>query len=381
MRYGWNHCEKILETIDPDAIITDSEGSLNILRISDSEYKKPPKHPALIMCTSGTTGKPKGVMLSENNILSNLFDICAYFKLKKEDSVLISRPLYHCAVLTGELLTALMNGCRVCFYSESFEPKKILDLLACEKITTFCGTPTLLRLLASFKREKALPYLKNICISGECMSRAVGKYIFNAFPKTRIYHVYGQTEASPRISYLSPDSFELFPDCVGIPLNGVCVKIIKENGEIAQKGESGLLWIRGDNVMLGYYNDPRLTSCVLQNGWLCTGDIAVINRKGYLKIKGRKDDLIIRAGMNIYPQEVEATLLKDPRVNEVLVYGAEHPYLRTMLAMKVCGTFESVDEIRDLCIELLPPFQIPMLIELVDELPKNGSGKLLRKVG
>lgn len=381
IRYGWQHCEKILDTISPEAVITDADGKLQVMFIEDARYAPPQEHPALIMCTSGTTGQPKGVMLSEQNVLANLYDICDYFDIKKEDAILIARPLYHCAVLTGEFLTALLKGCRICFYSGAFNPKVLLELLVDEKITTFCGTPTMLKVLASIKKEKKLPSLKNICISGECMSCAVGREILKGFPQASIYHVYGQTEASPRICYLPPEAFAHFSDYVGVPLKGVSYKIIKEDGTVAKKGEAGMLWISGDNVMLGYYNDPRRTAKVLQDQWLCTGDIATLNQKGYLKIKGRKDDLIIRAGMNIYPQEVEATLLKDPRVYEVLVYATEHPYLGTQLGMKVCGDFDNCDELRELCIELLPPFQIPILMELVDELPKNGSGKIIRKVG
>lgn len=380
MRYGWAHCEKILDTIDPSGIITDTDGELKVLRLKDSTYQEPETHPALIMCTSGTTGRPKGAMLSERNILANLKDIMQYFSINEEDTILISRPLYHCAVLTGEFLTALMKGCKIQFYSGEFHPKVILDLMEDKGITVFGGTPTLLNMLSFFLQNRSLT-LKTICVSGECMSDRVGRNISEAFPYANIYHVYGLTEACPRISYLPPAYFAEMPDSVGIPLESVSVQIRREDGEPAKPNEVGTLWVRGENIMVGYYNDPVQTAKVLQNGWLCTGDIAVMDEKGFLRIKGRKDDLIIRAGMNIYPQEIEAALRSDSRVREVLVYPIEHPVLGNLIGMKIAGDFAHKDEIHRLCMDKLPPFQIPTSIELLKELPKNGSGKIIRKGG
>ena len=122
-RYGELHCNKILDTISPDAVITDQDGNFEIIYIKDSVYKEPEVHPALIMCTSGTTGTPKGVMLSESNIISNVSDIALYFGIDSSDTILIARPLYHCAVLTGEFLTALVKGTKIRFYSGSFKTR------------------------------------------------------------------------------------------------------------------------------------------------------------------------------------------------------------------------------------------------------------------
>ena len=130
--------------------------------------------------------------------------------------------------------------------------------------------------------------------------------------------------------------------------------------------------------MIGYYNDPEQTNKVKKNGWLSTGDIATINSEGFIKIKGRSDDLIIRAGMNIYPQEIESALKKDSRVKDVLVYSKYNPISGVQVAMKMSGDFSNVEEVRELCKESLPTFQIPSFIELLEELPKNGSGKIIR---
>ena len=378
MRYGKDHCNKILDTISPDAIILECGDELAVYKFTDSKYVPPNDHPALIMCTSGTTGKPKGAMLSERNIITNVSDISNYFNIDRSDTILISRPLYHCAVLTGEFLTAIIRGTNIRFYSGKFNPTMMLELIKEYKITAFCGTPTLLSIMARFNRNNAADTLKHICISGECMSSEVGLKIHVAFPDCNIYHVYGLTEACPRVSYLPPKFFSEHPDCVGIPLRSVSLKILNQDGEECGKNEDGLLYVKGANVMLGYYQDPQKTHTVLQDGWLCTGDIAFINDDGFLKIKGRNDDLIIKAGMNVYPAEIEGVLKRDSRVREVLVYGFNAPPY-TEIGMKIAGDFSNTEDVRKLCWQLLPGFQIPGYIELVDELPKNGSGKIIRR--
>ena len=378
MRYGEAHCNKILDTISPDGIIMDTNGEITVYKIKDCQYIAPPEHPALIMCTSGTTGKPKGAMLSEKNVMTNVSDISEYFQMDASDTILIARPLYHCAVLTGEFLTAIVRGANIRFYSEQFNPTRMLELIKEYKITAFCGTPTLLSMMARFHRGSAAQTLKHICISGECMSAEVGLKINAAFSSCSIYHIYGLTEACPRVSYLPPEHFKDYPDFVGIPLRSVSVKILNREGQPCGKNEDGLLYVKGDNVMLGYYRDEKRTSAVLKDGWFSTGDIALMNDAGFLKIKGRSDDLIIKAGMNIYPAEIESALRRDPRVKEVFAYGFQTP-LGTQIGMKLVGDFSTVEEARELCAAILPYYQIPSHIELLVELPKNGSGKIIRR--
>ena len=378
MRYGEAHCNKILDTISPDAIIMDTHGEITLYKLKDCQYIAPHENPALIMCTSGTTGKPKGAMLSEKNIFTNVSDIAEYFSLDKNDTILIARPLYHCAVLTGEFLTAIVRGANIRFYSEQFNPTKMLELIKEYGITAFCGTPTLLSIMARFNRSNATATLRHICISGECMGAEVGMMIRKSFPTCRIYHIYGLTEACPRVSYLPPEQFGNYPDCVGISLKSVSIKILNEQDIPCHQNEEGLLYVKGNNIMLGYYREPEKTSKVLKDGWLCTGDIALINEAGFLKIKGRNDDLIIKSGMNVYPAEIEGVIKQDARVKEVVVYGF-HNSFGTQIGMKLVGDFSSTEEVKQLCMKALPSFQVPSAIELVDELPKNGSGKIIRR--
>lgn len=378
-RYGELHSKKILDIISPDCIISDKDGELKAYDIPSSQYNVPPTPPALIMCTSGTTGIPKGAMLTKTNILTNLEDIHSYFNVTKNDKFLIARPLYHCAVLTGEFLTALTSGAELVFCSERFNPIQLVRLLQEEHITVLGATPSLYNIISRLVRNSSVLRLNKLVISGECMSEAIGKRIRDAFPNADIYHVYGMTEAAPRLLYLPPEEFDFTPDHVGIPLNSVSIKIINKSGFPATTNEDGILYVKGKNIMLGYYNATELTNKVLREGWLCTGDIASMNKNGRIKIKGRADNMIIRAGMNIYPQEIEAELKKDPRTQEVLVYGKTDKNREiTQIALKIVGDFQNSKEVKEMCIKLLPSYQIPEIIDLVNMIEKNASGKIIR---
>ena len=378
LRYGEIHCKKILENIKPTALITDLGGELNIIEFQSDGYIQQETHPAVIMCTSGTTGTPKGVMLSEENILANAKDILEYFNINANDRILICRPIYHCAVLTGEFITSLIMGLDIVFYSEKFEPAKILRLIKEHNISVFGGTPTILNLLAVFNRSSERIPLRIVSVSGEQLSKTVATKISKAFPDAQIYNVYGLTEACPRVSYLPSEYFEIKPESVGIVLKNVKAKIVLAHGEIAQAYEEGLLWVKGPNIMLGYYNDPEATQNVLKDDWLCTGDIAMMDADGFIYIRGRNDDLIIRGGMNIYPADIECSVKTDVRTKDVFVYGYEERGI-VKIGMRISGNYDTVEDVQKMCDKTLSPYQRPSKIELMDELPKNGSGKIIRQ--
>ena len=379
MRYGEEHCKRVLNTVDPSAIITDIYGDLEIVCLPYSSVEEDVRvNPALIMCTSGTTGTPKGVMLSSENVLTNLKDICAYFDIRNDDTLLISRPIYHCSAITGELLAGLVKGVRIIFCSGRLDATDIMRQVEKNKVTVLCATPTVFSLLARLCSRYDTSSLKTLCISGECMSASLANRIAKTFAGTRIYHVYGLTEACPRVSYLPPELFEKYLGSVGVPLSSVSIKIVKADGDEARIGEDGILWVKGKNVMLGYYNAPDLTDKVLRDGWLCTGDVAYMNADGMLYIKGRSDNMIIRAGMNVYPAEIENALSEDRRVKEIMAYGKKCEDQSEKICLKITGDFSDVAEVKELCVKSLPAYAIPTHIELVDSLPKNGSGKIIR---
>ncbi len=366
-RYGEIHTKSILEVISPTAFITDG---LHI-EYRDDRYSPPDGDPALIMFTSGTTGKPKGAMMGGEGILANVEGICGYFGIGPEDRILIARPLFHSAVLVGEFLTALFKGCGIRFYSGKFDPLRLLGIIKDEGMTVMCGTPTFMGIMARFIRHGETG-IRKIAISGEILYPKKAEMIREAFPYADIYHVYGLTEAGPRVSYLPPECFDTRPDCVGIPLQGVYTKLVEEYPGI------NILYVKSKSVMIGYYGDPGKTRDVLgEEGWLRTGDIARIE-DSYLKLRGRIDGMIIRSGVNIYPAEIERRLSASGLVKEVAAFAKWTDSGDVRIVLRISGDFESRDDVRKLCIKLLPAHEIPDVIELYDELPRNASGKLLR---
>ena len=211
------------------------------------------------------------------------------------------------------------------------------------------------------------------------MTEGMARQIRQAFPKAKVYCGYGLTEASPRIAFLPASLFDEFPTVTGRSLHGVSMRIMDgECNEIWESNTVGELWVKGANIMQGYYREPERTRKTITEGWLHTGDLAFWNEDDLLCICGRKDDMIIRAGMNIYPAEVENAISMDPRVKDVLVYGYKKGHTQEV-GMRISGYFSDIVEVVDLCKETLPIFQIPSKIEIVDEAEIAMGGKKRRK--
>ena len=375
VRYGREYYEKILGFAEPPALITDLGDGLCVIGLVDAPKAnfRVADGTAVILFTSGSTGVPKGIMLSGDNLLTNIVDISEYFPVSDDDTILISRPLYHSSVLTGEFLTALWNGAKIVFSSEAFQPKNILELMKKHNITVFGSTPPLLSMLSRFAKGKEGIGVRLLSVSGECMTEGMAKVIRSGFPDAMVYCGYGLSEASPRVAYLPPELFDVSPTVAGLPLSHVELRI-------AKSGRSGIgeVLIRGDSVMLGYFGDKERTDSIIRDGWLHTGDMGYFDNKGMLVIKGRRDDMIIRAGMNIYPAEIENALSADARVTDVLAYGFERNGTRE-IGLKICGDFSDTAEVLRLCRKSLPSFQIPSRIELTDSADTLCGGKKKRK--
>lgn len=378
-RYGEENYRRILRRCPPDQLLTDLRGELEVFNTENfSTAEESENAPAVILFTSGSTGAPKGVMLSEGAILSNVEGISSYFPISAEDTILISRPLYHASVLTGEFLTALCAGARIVFSSEPFNPIGILRTVKKQGVTVLGSTPTLLSLLSRFVRgEDELP-LKLLSISGECISEGTARNIRKAFPSACIICGYGLTEASPRVAYLPSELFDEKPTAAGYPLPSVELRIVSKKGKRLPTGKVGELLVRSDSLMDGYFGDSDLTQKALRDGWLHTGDLALIGEDGLLYIKGRRDDMMIRAGMNIYPAEIENALSADERIREVRAYGYDAGGTQE-IGITVCGELSSVAEVMQICRSKLPAHQIPSKIEICDELERLSGGKRKRR--
>ena len=337
--YGEKHWRSILELTHPQVIIVDDATkqynwqNVSLYNFTNSQFENlidndndiPEQELAdiaLIMCTSGTTGKPKGILLTKDGIIDNIIGICDYFLITSNDTILIARPLYHSAVMTGEFLTSLVKGTNIVFCDQQYSPNKVIEYIKKYNVSVMCGTPTLYRHLSQMlTMSNENIDIKSVVISGECLTDNTAQVIRKAFPSSKIYNVYGLTEASPRVSYLPPEQFDKHSRSVGIPLLNTEIKIEAQDGSLCIPNQHGMIYVKSNSLMKGYYQDDDLTAKVLVDGWLKTGDIGYKDDEGYLYIMSRSDEMIIKGGMNIYPQEIESMVQTLDQVNECMAYA------------------------------------------------------------
>ena len=391
--YGEQQCNNIINFIEPDILMTDAHDGYQINLVKDStKYLEQERcsieheiqDVSIIMCTSGTTGIPKGVMHSSESIQRNVLAITNYFKIDNHDTILISRPLYHCAALTGEFLTAMCSGSNIVFCNQIFSPAEIIKKSIEHNITVLGTTPTMIKSLSVFvQRGNYNLKIRTFAVSGECLNRNTAEAMRKAFPDVRIYNVYGLTEAAPRVSYLPSELFDVYCESVGIPLNDIKIKIVDQDFKEVSNGISGLVMVHTPSVMKGYYRNKELSDTVLkQDGWLVTGDIGYFDEKGLLYINSRMDDMIIKGGMNIYPKEIENQLIQVEEIKECLAYGERKNDTQTIILDVVLHEkYKSISEkeIMKIISKKLPAYQIPSKIRSVDELEKGPTGKVKRR--
>ena len=317
---------------------------------------------AFVMFTSGTTGEPKGVMLTDENVIANLEGIASYFRLEGTARMCIARPLSHIAVITGELLYALCCGLTLHFYEEAFMPRRLLSFLRARRAEVFCGTPTLFLALAA---EKGDWPVRISALSGEILTAGAAKKLAERFPGTAFYHVYGLTEHSPRALALPPEEFAGRRGSVGRPMSGVEAEICE-----------GELVLRSPCVMKGYFQNEAATREKIREGRLFTGDAAHVDKEGYFYIGGRRDSMMIRAGLNIYPEEIEGAARECPGVVDGTAY-AEREETRTRICLDYVGETDPA-EVRKFLLEKLNPHALPDRIRKVSALPRTPSGKKKR---
>ncbi len=331
--------------------------------IAAVEHKKIPKKVAVILFTSGTSGEPKGVMLTVKALLKNIRAIQKYMGMEQR-SVMIVRPLVHSAVFTGELLLALYSGWDINFWDKPIFPAELCRYMKLRKATVAGMTPTLLK---SFLRLKCIPTLKEIILSGERLFKKDAKLFAQNMPDCKFYSVYGLTENGPRVSALTPDEFITHVGSVGKPLADTRVRIV-----------DGELWVKSPSIMKGYLGNRNDSRKVKKRGWLKTGDRAREDAAGYLYIRGRKDEMMIRGGMNLYPAEVEEPFQQMRGINECIVYGKTDAHYGQRIIMEYTGT-ATEDEVSAYAVKYLPAYLVPNEIHRKIQLSKTASGKLERR--
>ncbi|SKA00440.1 AMP-binding enzyme C-terminal domain-containing protein [Selenihalanaerobacter shriftii] len=337
---------------------------------------------AACLYTSGTTGDPKGAMLTHHNLIFDTEATIKHLKVDEEGRYLCVLPMFHAFAETVCMLMPVFLGASIVIM-KSFLPERVLKTIQKKNVTFFAAVPTMYAALLNVrnKEEYDLSSLE-LCLSG---GAAMPLKIMEDFEKTFntiIIEGNGPTETSP-VAYVNPIDGIRKPGSVGLPIPEVEAKIVDENDEELPRGEIGEIAVKGANVMKGYFKKPKATEKALRNGWFHTGDLGKMDNDGYISIVDRKKDMINVGGMNVYPREIEEQLYKNPKVLEVAVVATKDE-LRGEIPKAFIVLREGEEatdrEIKMFCMDYFANYKIPKLIEFVDELPKSATGKIDKKV-
>jgi long-chain acyl-CoA synthetase len=343
---------------------------------------------ACILYTSGTTGRPKGAMLTHRNLVTNTFSVREAMHLTPgEDRILVVLPMFHAFASMVGLLFPLCHGCAL-IPVPKFDPQLVLDAVKTHRATVLPAVPSMFNALLRLPDE-AVPQLDSLrfCISGgAAMPVEVMNQFTEKFGKV-IYEGDGPTECSP-VTCVNPIGGEIRPGSVGFPVPYVEMRILDEQGNELPAGEIGEICVRAPSVMKGYWNQPEETAASFFGDWFRTGDLGQVDAEGYFYIVDRKKDMVIVNGMNVYPRVVEEILYTHPNIVEAAVIGVPHKShgeIPEAWLVAAEGVTLEASELRKFCQNYLGQHEIPRRFHQVDQLPKNANGKLnkreLRKQG
>ena len=337
---------------------------------------------AVILYTSGTTGKPKGAELTHDNLRSNVAVAVGLFDMGVGDVIFGGLPLFHSFGQTCTMNAAICCGACVTLLPR-FDPGKALEILERDELHRLRGRADDVRRAAAPPRPRRAATCRS-CASApraapRCRSRscAASRTCFGC----KVLEGYGLSETSPIASFNHPDR-ERKPGSIGTPIKGCEMKLVDDDRNEVAQGEIGEILIKGDNVMKGYWRHPEATAESIKDGWFATGDMARVDEDGYFFIVDRKKELIIRGGYNVYPREVEEVLYEHPAVREAAVVGVPHDELGEEVGAAVAlkdGESVEAEELRDFVKEQLAAYKYPRRIWFVDELPKGPTGKILKR--
>jgi acyl-CoA synthetase (AMP-forming)/AMP-acid ligase II len=347
---------------------------------SHSIPKQSPSDIAQIIYTSGTTGEPKGVMLRHSNLVANTNSIVKYLRLTEHDRVMAVLPFFY-SYGNSVMLTHIASGGSLVVNQNFTYPNVILEEMVKEKVTGFSGVPSTYAILLNRSAVKSykFPSLRYLTQAGAAMSPTLANSLKEIFPKVDIYIMYGQTEASARLSYLDPEDIYRKPGSIGKAIPGVNLQILDRNARPVQIGEIGEIVANGENIMAGYWERPEETTKTLRPEGLRTGDLAKMDKDGYFYIVSRKSDIIKSGSHRITPKEIEEIIHEHESIHEVAIVGEEDEILGEIIkACVVLKTNKSCSE-RELvkhCRKELPAYKVPHKIVFYDELPKTSTGKI-----
>ena len=342
---------------------------------------------AFLQYTGGTTGVAKGAMLSHGNIITNVFQakwIAEPFigDHARPRSAILALPLYHVFALTVNCLLFLELGITAILITNPRDIDGFVKELKKHRFEAITGVNTLFNALLNNENFKEVDFsaLKLSVGGGMAIQQSVATR-WHALTGSSIIEGYGMTECSPLIA-ACPVNVVKHNGTIGVPVPNTDIKILKEDGSEAQIGEPGELWVKGEQVMRGYWQRPEATNEVLKDGWMATGDIVVMDESYSLRIVDRKKDMILVSGFNVYPNEIEDVVMLNYKVAEAVAIGVPHEVSGETIKIFVVKKDESLtrDELRQHCRQHLTGYKVPKEIEFRDELPKTNVGKILRRV-
>jgi fatty-acyl-CoA synthase len=340
-----------------------------------------------IQYTSGTTGSPKGVLLTHHNLVNNGLIVAQSLRLTDADRICVPVPMYHCFGCVGGTMAAINSGAAIILPAPSFDPLATMQAVSEDRATTIYGVPTMFIAQlqhAEFSRFDFSSLRTGIMAGAPCPIEVMKRVVADMNCPQMII-IYGQTESSPTITSASvDDSLERRTATVGKVCPATEVKIVAPDGSTVAIGEQGELCTRGYLVMKGYDQEPEATARAIDaEGWLHTGDLATMRADGYFRITGRLKDMIIRGGENIYPREIEEFLYRHPKIADVQVVGVPDEKLGESVAAWIrlkAGEILGEEELREFCRGQIAHFKIPQYIRFVEAFPMTVTGKIQKFV-
>lgn len=379
------HIKKMVPAFSLPSAITFKDALAKGAQLDFSDVMSQHEDVAFLQYTGGTTGVAKGAMLTHRNMISNLQQASIWAGgdfVEGEEVFVTALPLYHIFSLTANAMFALKIGAKTLLITNPRDLPTFIKQLQSEKFTFLTGVNTLFNALLNTPGFKDLDFstLKLTLGGGMAVTQSVAKEWKEVTGHTLV-EAYGLTETSPA-AVINPTNLADYNGMIGLPISSTEISIRDEDLNEVELGERGELWIRGPQVMKGYWNRPNETANVFDDdGFLRTGDVAVVNEQGFVKIVDRLKDMILVSGFNVYPNEVEDVISTNPKILEVGVIGIPHEISGEIVKVYVVKKDPSLtkEEVYECCKESLTGYKRPKEIEFIDELPKSNVGKILRR--